>query len=98
MRSTMPTNIIFASFDVLEKVNMNDELKGQSIATMQRTGEKIKFLDVHIGNPFYAHSKVWVRTTYQAAAELGDSGERKSVCNFTIDECDKLVERIKIIK
>lgn len=66
---------------------------------LKRTGKSIKFLDVHIGHPFYAHNKIWIRTDYPAAAELGDSGSHTSVCNFTIDEEDKVVgEVIMVVK
>lgn len=63
---------------------------------LQRTGKKIKFLDVHIGNPFYAHNTIWIRTSYKGATVLGNSGTHQSACNFTIDECDEFVECIKI--
>ncbi len=56
------------------------------------TGGKIAFLDVAIGAPFFAHDKIWIRTSYEAATELVSSGNRMgSCCNFTIDECDKIV-------
>jgi len=61
---------------------------------LHRTGNKILFLDCHIGHPFFAHDKFWVRTDYDAAATLGSSLEHTSVCTFTIDEEDRLVEEV----
>lgn len=52
-----------------------------------RTGKKIAFLDVHIGSPFFAHGKIWVRTAFDAATVLQGStdGLWASCCNFIID-------------
>ena len=52
---------------------------------IKRTGKMIPFLDVHIGNPFWAHGKVWVRTDGNAASELASTGQWSSCCNFLID-------------
>lgn len=68
-----------------------------AVAKLQLTDTLIPFLDVNIGNPFFAHNTVWIRTSYEAAARLGGSGEHTSVCNFTIDECDKLVRGILVV-
>ncbi len=52
-----------------------------------RSGTKVPFLDLHIGSPFYAHGKFWVRTDFEAASELKGSadGAWASCCNFLID-------------
>lgn len=52
---------------------------------LRRTGKKMPFLDVHIGNPFWAHERVWIRTDGDAATELASSGTFASSCNFLID-------------
>lgn len=59
------------------------------------TGKKMKFTSVSIGNPFYAHGKMWVRTGREAGTELRNSGEHASSCNFTIDACDEYVGSVK---
>lgn len=67
-----------------------------------RTGKMVPFLDVNIGSPFFAHDKVWVRTSYEAATELNSTPIRSegklmmsSCCSFTIDECDREVEAVE---
>lgn len=52
-----------------------------------RTGKKIAFLDIHIGSPFFAYGKVWVRTAFDAATVLlsSEAGLGANVCNFIID-------------
>lgn len=52
---------------------------------LERTGKSMPFLDVQIGNPFWAHNRVWGRTDGDAATELHDTGEHSSCCNFLID-------------
>lgn len=66
-----------------------------------RTGRLVPFLDVGIGQPFWAFGKVWIRTAYDAATELTSTPQRKaglrplaSCCNFLIDPWDKEVEAI----
>lgn len=66
-----------------------------------RTGKMVPFLEVGMGQPFYAHGKVWVRTSYEAATELTSTPIRHggklihaSCCNFVTDECDKNVEAV----
>lgn len=50
-----------------------------------RTGQKLPFLDVHIGNPFWAHNRVWIRTSGTGATELASSRTWSSSCDFLID-------------
>lgn len=52
-----------------------------------RTGEKIAFLDLGIGSPFFAHGKFWTRTAFEAGTVLQGSlnGLSSSCCNFLID-------------
>ena len=56
-----------------------------------RSGKRIAFLDLHIGSPFFAHGKFWVRTDFDAATVLQDStdGLWPSACNFIIDGTTK---------
>lgn len=66
-----------------------------------RTGRLVPFTDVGIGQPFWAHGKVWVRTSYEAATEMTSTPQRNaglrnwaSTCNFAIDPWDKEVEAL----
>jgi hypothetical protein len=52
---------------------------------LKRTGKMMPFLDVHIGNPFWAHDGYWVRTDGSAATRLESSGHHGSCCDFLID-------------
>lgn len=52
---------------------------------IKRTGKMLPFLDVHIGNPFFAHGRVWVRTEGNAATHLVSTGHWGSACDFLID-------------
>lgn len=68
-----------------------------------RTGKMVPFLDIGIGSPFWAHDRVWVRTSHEAATELIDTPIRSegkirhaSACDFTIDEIDREVEAVEI--
>ena len=68
-----------------------------------RTGKMVPFLEISIGSPFWAHDKVWVRTSYSAATVLGSTPIRSegrmslmSTCNFTIDECDREIEAVEV--
>jgi len=65
-------------------------------AKLIATGAMVPFLDVNIGHPFFAHNRFWIRTSREAAAELGSSRSHTSVCNFTLDECDEIVEAVKV--
>lgn len=67
--------------------------------TLVRTGKLVPFLEVSIGEPFWAHGAVWIRTAYDAASQLGNTSQRRyghifmgNCCNFLIDEIDKEVE------
>lgn len=60
-----------------------------------RVGRKVPFLELNIGNPFWAHDEVWIRTSYSGATQLKPSGKRGSSCNFTIDGSDRIVEAIE---
>lgn len=69
--------------------------------TLVRTGKLVRFLDTSIGQPFWAHGKVWIRTSYDAATELGGTSQRRygfillhSTCNFLIDPIDTEVEAL----
>jgi hypothetical protein len=62
-----------------------------------RTGTKIAFLKVGIGNPFYAHNGMWIRIDYDAAKRLAPSDMHASCCSFTIDACDEFVEFVNVI-
>jgi hypothetical protein len=65
---------------------------------LRATGKRIRFTEVMIGNPFAAHGKMWVRTSYEAASELAYSGYRAgSVCNFMTDPEDEWVEFVNVI-
>lgn len=62
-----------------------------------RTGKQIKFVDVSIGQLFYAHDAFWTRTSWVAASVVSSSTNHHSnVCNFTIDACDEYVEEVKL--
>lgn len=62
------------------------------------TGKRIEFLDVSIGNPFAAHGRIWIRTSYEAATELAYSGYHAArTCNFTIEPEDKTVELVNVV-
>jgi len=54
-------------------------------AIIRRTGTRLPFLDVHIGNPFWAHGRLWVRTDGDAATQLVSVGEHGLAANFLID-------------
>lgn len=58
---------------------------------LNRTGKKAAFMDLHIGSPFFAHGKYWVRTAFSAATVLQGSldGLSASCCNFVIDGTTK---------
>lgn len=66
-----------------------------------RTGKLVPFRDVGIGQPFWAHDKVWIRTSHNAATQLGTTDMRRygeiylsSCCNFDIDPMDAEVEAL----
>lgn len=62
------------------------------------TGKAIEFLKVGIGNPFAAHGRIWIRTSYEAATELAYSGYIGArTCNFTLEPEDKIVEMVNVI-
>ena len=61
---------------------------------LQRTGKRIKFTDVAIGNPFFAHGKMWTRTSYSGATQMASSGWHASSCSFDLDPWDKYVEYV----
>ncbi len=88
------TEFICTEDQILDLVR-RAEAKGRqdAILTLRRSDATLLFLNVGIGQPFWAHDKVWIRTDYEAATELGSTGQfnRKSTCNFTLDECDKIV-------
>lgn len=67
--------------------------------TLARTGKLVPFLEVSIGQPFWAHDAVWIRTAYDAATQLGNTSQRRyghifmgNTCSFVIDDIDKEVE------
>ena len=62
---------------------------------LKRTGRMAPFLSLYMGNPFWAHGKVWIRDSYEAACVLESSGKIASCCNFMIDACDEFVEAIE---
>lgn len=75
------------------------------MAVMQlvRTHKKVSFLTVSIGQPFWAHNSVWIRTDYAAATELQSTTRRAegilhitNVCNYLIDKEDEWVEAIEV--
>jgi len=66
--------------------------------TLISTDKRIPFTDVNIGHPFKAHDRFWVRTSYDAAAELGNSTEHTSVCNYVIDPADAVVTEVIILR
>ena len=59
---------------------------------LRRTGKAISFKTVGIGNPFFAHGKIWIRVDYDAAKQLVPSDMHSSVCNFVIAASDEAVE------
>lgn len=59
-----------------------------------RTGKLVPFLEVPIGQPFWAHGAVWTRTAYDAATRLEGAATRGSCCNFLIDAIDREVEAL----
>lgn len=62
--------------------------------TLTRTGRKVEFKSVHIGQPFVAHDRFWVRFTASAATELHGSLTFGSCCDFTIEDEDRFVEEV----
>ena len=67
-----------------------------------RTGVLVPFRDVSIGQPFWAHGKVWTRTSREAASAFGSTNQRVNgfiflgnCCNFVIDPIDKMVEALE---
>lgn len=70
--------------------------KPTNCLALKRTGKRVKFTDVGIGAPFFAHRKIWVRTSYDAATVLSDSVSFASTCNFMIDACDRNVDEVVI--
>lgn len=62
---------------------------------LRRSGMLTPFTRVSIGNPFWAHGKVWVRTSYEAATELKPTGQIASCCNFMSDPWDFEVEMME---
>ena len=65
---------------------------------LRTTGKAIEFLKVAIGNPFAAHGRIWIRTSYEAATELAYSGYHAArTCNFTDEEEDRVVEMVNVI-
>jgi hypothetical protein len=76
---------------------------------IERTGEMVAFLDIGIGSPFFAHKRLWVRTDFDAAAELRHTRDRfGSTRNFLIDgtvepkygsgEKCELVEAVRLVE
>ena len=65
--------------------------------SLVRTGKIVPFKSVDIGNPFFAHDRVWIRTGREAGTELHGTGERSSSCNFTTDPEDENVESMMYI-
>lgn len=71
------------------------------MTTLIRTGIMVPFLDVGIGDPYYAHNRFWTRTDTNAGTEFGSTKYKpgfecmKSTCDFVIDGtvpsqwCDK---------
>jgi hypothetical protein len=64
---------------------------------LRRTGRMVPFLDVNIGQPFFAHGAFWTRYDREAASKMAGSQTHGSCCTFTIDEADRLVESVEII-
>lgn len=62
---------------------------------LRRTGKLIPFLSISIGNPFWAHGRVWIRTGYTDASELVTSQHHGSCCNFDMDPWDRDVEAVE---
>jgi hypothetical protein len=53
---------------------------------IKRIGEKMAFLDLCIGQPFFAHGRLWTRTSFSAGTELHGSHSRmNSACDFLKD-------------
>ncbi len=66
---------------------------------LRRTGNAIEFIDVSIGQPFFAHNKFWTRISPEVAAALSGSLHKgASCCNFAIDEEDKFVEQVECVE
>lgn len=64
---------------------------------LRRTGKRIEFKRVPIGGPFFAHGKMWTRTSYEAATKMTYSGRHESTCNFTLDPWDEYVEFVNYV-
>ena len=63
---------------------------------LRRTRKMVKFTDLCVGNPFFAHGRVWIRIDELSAVALGSSGDYGgSCCDFTLDACDEFVEAIE---
>jgi len=69
----------------------------KSKAELVATGERIRFTDVAIGAPFFAHGCFWVRTSYDAGTSMASSQERGQygACNFMQDPKDKFVTAVE---
>ena len=68
------------------------------MVNLRKTGKKVRFLDVSIGQPFYAHNRFWVRISYEGASELRASlCHAATCCNFTIDAEDEFVEEVESV-
>lgn len=67
---------------------------------LNRTGQQIKFKDVMIGQPFFAHCAFWTRISPNSAAEIrGSDWVGARICDFmcdALDECGEDVEYVKL--
>ncbi len=62
-----------------------------------RTGRAIPFLNVSYGSVFYAHGKMWIRMSHDTASKLSPSDYMGSVCSFTLEPEDEIVEYVNLV-
>lgn len=64
------------------------------------TKEKVKFLDIMIGNVFYYGDRFWIRINHNTASELKGTGWLDGrVGNFNLPEMkDELMTKVEVEK
>ena len=65
---------------------------------LKQTGQNIKFKDVMIGQPFFAHGAFWTRISNQAAAKIkGSDWVGATICDFLCDSLDERGEDVEYV-
>lgn len=85
-RAHLSTDDVALLYLVADRLETGERASG---TVMRVTGEKVAFLDIHIGSPFFAHEALWVRTDFDAATKLRSTPTNREIppscCNFLID-------------